>query len=374
MKENLIYSGFGRFARRQARRRARPMAVVMVSVVGMTRMALPVRGQSARASSMQQAQQAPPPAAPPAVISPLITQGVTFAPTMQFAKGQDRRYGAQSSLTFRFPGQNGAPSSFASTTTMTLTLRFRARETRSDGSVVVQALSEGGRLLDATGAFQTIVREPETIARALTLDRLDRIIAFKDPTARRSGAAGSGLDALFNQSNLLIPLDFLPLPDKTVRVGESWSARYAMPGKTGQGNEANAPVTPTDPAASPEANAPLSEDMTATLTLLGREKIGDTDTIKIKQVLTVPYVAYTDAQGKPGDARNAKGRIVMRLTFTQMVNALPESGLMVRSEGIVTGTVQFAGALLAQLPGDTMTVGGQMLAVRLDDTPAAPGM
>lgn len=315
-----------------------------------------------------------PPAAPapisPALPAPLVTEGVTFAPVMQFDKGQERRYGAQSSLTFRFPGQNGGPSAFASTSSMTLTLHFRARETRPDGSVLVQALFEGGRILDATGAFQNIAREPENTLRLLTLDRQDRLVAFKDAASKRGGAQGGGLDALFNQSNLLIPLAFLPLPDKTVSVGESWTARYATPGspdtrprtKDRAGNAA-------DNTFNGASNEAQEEDVTATLTLLGREKIGATDTIKIKQILTVSYMAYTDAQGKPADARSAKGRIVMRLTFTQLVNALPESGLMVRSQGLVTGTVQFAGALLAQLPGDTMMVSGQLLTLRLEDSP-----
>ena len=91
--------------------------------------------------------------------------------------------------------------------------------------------------------------------------------------------------------------------------------------------------------------------------------------MKIKQVLTVPYVAYTDAQGKPVDARNARGRMNMLLTFTQMLNALPESGLLVRSEGTVSGTITFEGALLAQVPGSTMNISGKMIAVRLADTP-----
>ena len=302
--------------------------------------------------------------------TPLITEGVTFAPVMQFDKGQERRYGAQSSLTFRFPGRNGGPSTFASTSSMTLTLHFRARETRPDGSVIVQALFEGGRILDATGAFQNIARDPENTPRLLTLDRQDRLIAFKDAASKRPTAQGGGLDALFNQSNLLIPLAFLPLPDKTVNVGESWTARYATPSSADTRPRTKARSSGAlDNASEDASNGASDEDVTATLTLLGREKIGATDTIKIKQVLTVPYTAYTDAQGKPTDARSAKGRIAMRLTFTQLENALPESGLMVRSQGQITGTVQFAGALLAQLPGDTMTVSGRLLTLRLEDTP-----
>ena len=109
--------------------------------------------------------------------------------------------------------------------------------------------------------------------------------------------------------------------------------------------------------------------MKATLTLLGSQKIADVATMRIKQVMTVPYIAYTDAQGKLVDARNAKGRMNMQLTFTQLLNALPENGLLVRSEGAVSGTITFEGTLLGQVPGNTMTITGKMIVVRLEDTP-----
>ena len=234
---------------------------------------------------------APPPEAP------LITEGVTFAPVSQFDKGQTRRYGAQSSMTLRFAGQNGAPSNFVSTTTMGIALRYKVRDTKPDGTVTLNVISEGGRLLDATGAFQNVAREPENVARTLTLDRQSHIIAFKDQTSRKGNASP---DALFSQSNLLVPLQILPLPDKPVRVGETWSATYATPG-----NGVNGGAEGGD------------SDVKATLTLLGSQKIADVATMRIKQVMTVPYIAYTDTQGKLVDARNAKGRMNMQLTFTQ---------------------------------------------------------
>jgi hypothetical protein len=333
-------------AKQQNRRRVSRLIVSITlgvcSLVGVRAQdVLPARPP---AGGAQQA--APPPEAP------LVTEGVTFAPVMQFDKGQTRRYGAQSSMTLRFSGQNGAASNFVSTTTMGLALRYKVRDTKPDGTSLLSVISEGGRILDATGAFQNVAREPENTARLLTLDRQSRIIAFKDQTARK---ANGGLDALFSQSNLLVPLQILPLPDKPVRVGESWSATYATPGK-----------------AAPSGNAGtdgIESDVKATLTLLGSQKIADVATMKIKQVLTVPYVAYTDAQGKLVDARNAKGRMNMLLTFTQVLNALPENGLLVRSEGTVSGTITFEGALLNQVPGSTMTISGKMIAVRLEDTP-----
>lgn len=295
--------------------------------------------------------------APAPMPAPVVTEGVTFAPTVVLEKGAAKRYATQSSMTLRFPGQNGGVSSFASTISMSLTLRYKARDVKPDGTAQIAVTSEGGRMLDANSAFHDIPKDFENTARLLTLDRQSHIVAFKDPTAKNKG--GSGLDALLSQSNLLIPLHILPLPDKTVRVGESWTARYASPGKI------------LSAETKTETNGE-GEDISATLTLLGSEKIGDVNTIRIKQVLNVPYVAYTDAQGKPTNAKGAQGRMAMQLTFTQVLNALPESGLLVRSEGVITGTVKFEGALLKQLPGDTMTIGGQLVAIRVDDTAPEP--
>ncbi len=300
----------------------------------------------------QGAQNAPQPAP-----APLITEGVTFAPVAAFDKGQSLRYATQQSMTLRIPGQNGAVSSFTASISMALTLRYKVRDTKPDGAAQVGVTSEGGRMLDASSAFHDIPKEADNAARLLTLDRQSHITSFKDQTAK---SKNGGLDALFTQSNLLVPLHILPLPDKPVHVGESWTARYASPGK-------NLGVAD----ASTEGNGE-NDDVRATLTLLGIEKIGDVNTIKIKQVLTVPYIAYTDAQGRPVGARGAQGRMTMQLTFTQLINALPQTGLLVRSEGAIAGTIKFEGALLKQLPGDTMTIGGKLVAIRADDTAPDP--
>ena len=299
----------------------------------------------------------------------LITEGVVFNPVMSFDKGQTRRYGTQSSMVLRFLGQNDNQSTSASSTSMNVVLRYKVRDTKPDGSAQVSVVSEGGRMLDATGVFQNLAKEPESAARVLSLDRQSHIVAFKDQIARK---ASGNLDALFNQSNLLVPMHILPLPDKTIHVGESWSAIYAAPGKSVSASETNAVSKENSTKDSKEnAEDDFNSDVKATLTLLGIEKIGAVDTIKIRQVLTVPYLTYTDAQGKSTDARNAKGRMNMLLTFTQLVNALPQNGLMVRSVGSLVGNVTFEGSLAGQVSGSKMTISGKMVAMRLEDEPAS---
>ena len=322
--------------------------------------------QNQAAAGTDKGQRLEKPAAPPE--AKLITDRVTFAPVISFEKGQSRRYGTQSSMVLRFFGQNDNQSNSASSTSMNVTLRYKVRDTKPDGSAQVSVVSEGGRMLDATGAFQTLVKEQETAARTLSLDRQSHIVAFKDQTLHK---ASGGLDALFNQSNLLVPLQILPLPDKTIHVGESWTALYAAPGKSLSANEISAISKENAKGNLKESSEDdVNSDVKATLTLLGIEKIGDVDTIKIRQVLTVTYITYTDAQGKSTDARNAKGRMRMLLTFTQLVNALPQNGLMVRSIGSLVGNVVFEGTLAGQVPGSKMTISGKIVAVRLEDEPA----
>lgn len=281
---------------------------------------------------------------------PLITDGVVFAPKMGFAKGQTRRYATQASMTLRMAGKGATASDRTFSPTMNLVLQYRIRETKPEGPTQVGVLSEGGQFSNAQGGFDRLPREPETAARLLTLDRQSRIIGFKEPSGHKTSNA---LDGLFADANLVVPLQILPLPDRPIHVGESWTALYAAPGKS-----------LTASAASDGTEA----DVKATLTLLGIEKIGEVPTIKLRQVLTVPFVTYTDSQGRPTVARSAKGRMRMLLTFTQMLNALPENGLLVRSDGSMTGEIHFEGMLLAQTPSELMTIDGKFIVVRLEDT------
>ena len=225
-----------------------------------------------------------------------------------------------------------------------------------------------------------------TAARVLNLDRQSRIVAFNDPSERLTSG---GLDALLNQLNLLIPLHILPLPNKTIHVGENWTALYATPGNPGSGDKSKKENRKgvTERKDSPEeAPEDLQEETSgqdkqdkkearrtikATFTLLGIEKIGGVDTIKIKQVLAIPSVTYTDSRGKPTEARNAKGRMNAMLIFTQMVNVLPQNGLMVRSVGNLAGKVSFEGALAGKVFGNAITLSGKMVVVRLEDEPPA---
>lgn len=279
----------------------------------------------------------------------LLTEGVTFSPKSGFEKGQQLRYAAQLILVLRIPGRTADRSDFVFSPTMDTVLRYGVRESKPGSQSILSVLSEGGRFANPQGGFDRLAREPESASRTLTLDALSRLIAFKEPPGKK---ANSSLDSLFNDANLIIPLQILPLPDKPIRVGESWIAQYAVPGKSG-GNE---------------GEQGTNTSVKATLTLLGTEKLGDVPTTKLKQVLTVPFTSYTDGQGKPTSTRGAKGKMQMTLTFTQIVNALPETGLLVRSEGTVKGEIRFEGALLAQLPGNLMTISGNLIVLRVDDT------
>jgi hypothetical protein len=260
-------------------------------------------------------------------------------------------------MNLRYRANDGTKTDLSLALAMDTTLRYRVKEAKPDGTVL-SVVVEGGKLLDAAAQAQALPREPDDYPRTATLDRLGRLIALKD--SGKAGQNSGSLDALMQQANWLVALHFLPLPEKPVRVGDTWSARYPLP---------NAKLASAPP---PDGGADDPNAMRATLTLLGTEKVGDLETLKIKQVLTLPFEAMVDATGRATrDAGKATGRVHVRLTFTQTVNALPADGEMVRSQGDIDGSIKFEGSVAKQVPSDTMTIGGRLLAARLPDEAAS---
>ena len=110
----------------------------------------------------------------------------------------------------------------------------------------------------------------------------------------------------------------------------------------------------------------------STLTLLGTDKFGNQDTLKIRHSLTIPFEAYTDALGKSvSDPKRADGKLHAVMTYTQIAHVAPDTGQILRSEGKIEGGIKFEGTLAKQVPSDTMLIGGEFLTVRLGDQ-AAP--
>lgn len=286
---------------------------------------------------------------------PADTRAFTLTP--HYTKGQTLRYDTQSNWTMRFKSDDKTGGSIVLSSVMDLLTRYKVRETKSDGSAVLAVLSDGGKLLDASNTAQKLTVDPENYGRTATLDRQNRLLSLKDPA--KTGK-GSSLDGLFSQSNLFVPLHLLPLPDKPVKTGDTWAARYPLPNAK--------PDTNKTPTGKPDD----ANDMTAirvTMTLLGTEMLEGQETLKLKQELAFPYELGVDAAGKQTEPGKGTGRILILVTFTQTVNLAPTDGQMLRSQGDIGGWLKFEGSIAKQVPGDTMTITGKIASVRLPEKP-----
>ncbi|HZO88709.1 MAG TPA: hypothetical protein VFB38_10260 [Chthonomonadaceae bacterium] len=281
----------------------------------------------------------------------------TFTLASHFEKGQISRYQTQGAMTLSF-NQNpeGGGLNSGLTTGFDITFRYKVLETQPNGSTLLSIISEGGKQMNPPDPPISLPKEPDNYPRTATLDRQDKVLELKDPPR---AAAGGALEGLFGQqSNILIQLHFLPLPEKPIKVGDTWSVRYSRAGAR-QEQAHNA---------STSENADAPGTVQERLTLLGTEKVGDQETLKIKQEITLPFEGLMDAEGKPTtDAKKAAGHVTAHIEFTQMVNALPTDGQVLRSQGDIGGWVKFEGEVAKQLPNDTVHLGGKLSAVRLPD-------
>lgn len=278
-----------------------------------------------------------------------------FQPTARFEKNQTSRYQTQSSWTMQFKARDGTSANLNLSSAMDTILRYRVRETKSDGSTVLSVLLEGGKRIDASNVMETLPREPDSYPRTVSLDRHAKITALKDPKA----AQKNPLDGLLSQSNLFVPLHFLPLPENPVKIGDTWKARYPLPNAKADSRK------PADKTAESPDDPGDTTAIRVTLTLLGVERIDQIDTLVVKQELTVPYELPVDAQGKATEPGKATGHIRVQITFVQQANLLPTDGRLLRSQGQIGGWIRFEGTIASQVPTDTMKIEGSLITVRL---------
>jgi hypothetical protein len=289
-----------------------------------------------------------------------------FTLTPHFEKGQVSRYKTLNSMNLAFTTPEGKGASIGQSMGIEITLRYRVQEIRPDGTVVLSVLSDGGKLVNPPDEPTTLPKETDKAQRTALLDKQGHILSLKSPgSASNTGPLGGLFDQMVN---LFIQLHFLPLPEKPVKVGESWTARSPLPNARPLPKSASE----TDKAAGDTANAPTF--IQSRLTLLGTEKVGDQETLQIKQEMTVPFEALADAQGKATtDPKKSASRVSAQITFTQTVNALPTDGQVLRTQGEIGGWIKLEGEVVKQAPSDTLKITGNLAAARQADEAGANG-
>lgn len=283
----------------------------------------------------------------------------TYQITPRFIKGQTLRYQTQQSLTMKFQSGNTAVGVNSGVDAI---VRYKVQETRGDGTTGLSVHFDGGKLMDVESQVQLLPKEPDNYPRTVTLNKVGKLLALKD--TGKSGRKDGQLEGFFSDVNLLVQLQFLPMPERAVKVGDTWSVTSPLPD-----------AKPDEKKNDEKAESGIADNtraVRATLTLLGTDKIGNQETLKIKHSLTIPFEAYTDITGKPvSDPNRADGKLQAVLTYIQVAHVAPDTGQILRSEGKIEGGIKFEGALAKQVPSDTMIIGGEFLTVRLGEE-AAP--
>ncbi|MCS6776426.1 MAG: hypothetical protein RMJ43_00980 [Chloroherpetonaceae bacterium] len=283
---------------------------------------------------------------------PAPEESRTFAPVPRLARGQVYRYQTRQSITMQFRVDKTA---YGFNSGLDVTLRYRVQEVRPDGTVTLAALFDGGQLIDVQSQVKVQEKERDDYPRTATLDRALRVLSVQDRgRARRK----DGQMDWFSDVNLLVPLHFLPLPDKAVRTGDTWNVTDPVPGAGNEKRQDRGNEKPSEE----------KREARATLTLLGTDRLGNQETVKIKHLLTIPIEAWTDREGRATtDPKKAEGKLFGQLSYGQIAHVEPQTGLILRSEGQIQGDIRFEGVLAKMMPSDVMTIEGEFLTIRLEE-------
>jgi hypothetical protein len=260
-------------------------------------------------------------------------------------------------LTYRAKDDSGKEASFTSRVALSITLRYKVLDVAPDGKARISVVSEGGKARTDT-SDETLAPEKDDYPRVVQVDHYNRILGINDEGAASQGKdSGSGQGAvgdIFSQTNLLIQTHLLPMPDHPVKIGDSWTAHYPLPAtqKLRKGGD----------------------DVVATMTLVGVEMLGTQETLKVKQVFTIPADVDIDARGDAVTGEHtAAGHVGVRMTYTIEANISPADGKLIISAGGVKGTVKFSGAYAKQMPSDSLEIGGSITVSELPEGVATTG-
>jgi hypothetical protein len=282
-------------------------------------------------------------------------------------KGQSLRFHTQQSLMLKIPGSKDDVARGVNSG-VNVTMRYLVRDAKPEGEAQVAYLYEEGRM-QVDNAIKILPKDPDDMPRVAMLNALGRILSIKDESKLKDkSAAMETLDG--TDASLFLQLHLIPLPDRAVKIGESWTVRYprvnAKPDEDKTAKDSKSEKKPDN--AKPDDKD--DKEPKGEVTLIGVEKFDGQELLKVRHVLSLPFEAYTDAQGRMvPDKKRSAGRLVSRMICTQLAYLLPVNGILIRSEGKIEGEIKVEGALAKQLGSDTMVFGGEFVTGRLADKP-----
>ncbi len=281
--------------------------------------------------------------------------------TPHWTPGQTTRYQTQTSFDVIFHSDDKAKPESTFQFGTDATLRYSVKKIEAEARLLLSVVSEGGRITDISGQEREVPTEPLSYPRMVMLNRWGTLEKLED----LGGKAANPLESVFDLTNFLVPLHFLSFPDRAVKAGDSWTARYPLPVKGKPGDDKGS-------AKEKEKSLPESALMIeAKYTLVGAAKLGELNTLKITQEAAIPYSAMTDSLGGlTTDPAKKAGRLTLTLTFKMTAYVLPETGQVLQTSGVAEGELLLEGTLAAQLPGEKMRLEGKIIALRLANLPS----
>jgi hypothetical protein len=258
-------------------------------------------------------------------------QSKTYTLEAKYAVGDLLTYKMQMNLTIEITAASGQSPFPGGEVTMNALMRMKTTGIKPDGTAVLST-----QMQDAEMTFMgSTMPMPQSPPMVMEADR--RGMMKMRNLEKMPGGAMLGQMMNFNQ----MPGMGVVLPDHPVRIGDSW--------------EAEIPYFTT-----------TTEKAKVVCTLLAVEQIGGQETLKIKQVMTVPFVMSIGKNGQPTkDAAQAMMTMNGKFTVNGLYNILPENARLVRTVGDIIGgfAMELKGEAAQQSPfgsGMNMKMNGKL--------------
>lgn len=251
-------------------------------------------------------------------------QDKTYNLAVKYTVGDLLTYKMQMNTNMELKTPDGNPGPLpAMEMVMSTTTRMKTAGIKPDGTAVITTRNEKGEMT----MMGNTVPIPKTPDVTLEIDK--RGVGKMRGLEKIEGA--QVLSQFMNMNQL--PTTGAVLPDHPVKIGDSWET---------------------------EIPSPMGGTVKFTSTLLGVEQVGGQETLKIKQVMTMPMNFKIGPDTKPTTDED-KAMLIMKGDYIMngLVNILEENGRLIKMAADIKGdiTMEMKGDAAQQSPfGDKMNM------------------
>ena len=267
--------------------------------------------------------------------------GRSYALKLVYHQGDMTNYAVNTTMKMRMKAEKqGMNVPENSDFSMAMVSRSLVTAVRSDGKYRIRSTIISGTVR-AMGMEMPV---PKTAATTMVVDQRGRASSIQGPAM-----SGADLMQMMNVGNL--PSLGVLLPDRPVRTGDTWSE--SLPAPMGKGK------------------------MRYDCALLGEERVGGVETVKVKQVVTMPVEIHIDGKGAPTTDPDAPLTMTGQVVIGQTFNLRPATGWVEKGVGALrmSITLHAQGKQAESSPfGRSMAIDGNgTVAMRLRPSAAPRG-